>query len=90
MAENTSMKINYLQTKFKLNDTIRFDKTGIKFRNSKVTDEKGNSATISGSIFHKNFRDYSVDLTINMDKNDCLVLNTTQKDNGMFYGLRSL
>jgi hypothetical protein len=86
MAENTSMKINYLQTKFKLNDTIRFDKTGIKFRNSKVTDEKGNSATISGSIFHKNFRDYSVDLTINMDKNDCFVLNTTQKDNGMFYG----
>ncbi|NLJ44115.1 MAG: hypothetical protein GX431_10685 [Bacteroidales bacterium] len=80
------MKINYLQTKFKLNDTIRFDKTGIKFRNSKVTDEKGNSATISGSIFHKNFRDYTVDLTINMDKNDCLVLNTTQKDNGMFYG----
>ncbi len=86
MAENVAMKIDYLQTRFKLNDTIRFDRTGIKFRNTKLTDEKGNPATISGAIFHNNFRDYSVDLTINMDKNDCLVLNTSQKDNTTFYG----
>ena len=28
MAENTSMKIDYLQTKYKVNDTIRFDREG--------------------------------------------------------------
>ncbi len=86
MAENASMKIDYLQTKYKINDTIRFDKTGIKFRNIRVTDEKGNYATLSGSINHKYFKDYAVDLTVNMDKNDCLVLNTQQKDNELFYG----
>jgi hypothetical protein len=86
MAENTSMKIDYLQTKYKINDTIRFDKTGIKFKNIKVTDEKGNYATLSGSINHKYFKDYAVDLIVNMDKNDCFVLNTQQKDNELFYG----
>jgi len=86
MAENASMKIDYLQTRYTINDSIRFDKTGIKFRNTKVTDEKGNSAVLSGSVFHKYFKDYMVDLTVNMDRNECLVLNTQQKDNELFYG----
>ncbi len=86
MAENTSMKIDYLQAKYKINDSIRFDKAGFKFRNIKVTDEKGNSATLSGTINHKYFKDYAVDLIVNMDKTACLVLNTQQKDNELFYG----
>ena len=64
MAENASMKINYLQTKYKLNDSIRFDKKGIKFNNVKLTDEKGNMATLSGSVNHKNFKDFVADLII--------------------------
>ena len=86
MAENASMKINYLQTSYKLNDSIRFDETGIKFRNLKISDEKGNFATLSGSVFHKYFSVFSVDLIINMDKNDFFVLNTQQRDNELFYG----
>jgi hypothetical protein len=86
MAENSSMKIDYLQTKYKINDTIRFDKAGIRFRNIKLTDEKGNNAVLSGTIFHKSFKDYSIDLLVSMDKNPCLVLNTQQKDNELFYG----
>ena len=69
MAENTSMKIDYLQTKYTINDSIRFDKSGIKFKNTRVTDEKGNSAVLSGSVYHKYFKDFTVDLTVNMDKN---------------------
>ncbi len=84
MAENTSLKIDYLQAKYTVNDTIRFDDAGIKFRNLKLTDEKGKTATLTGSVNHKYFKDFVVDLTINM--NDCLVLNTQAKDNEMFYG----
>ncbi len=86
MAENASMKIDYLQTRYTINDSIRFDKTGIKFKNIKVTDEKGNNAVLSGSVYHKYFKDYAVDLNVNMEKNACLVLNTQQKDNELFYG----
>jgi len=86
MAENTSMKIDYLQTKYKINDTIRFDRSGIKFRNIRLADENGNYALLIGSVSHKNFKDFSVDLLINMDKNEFLVLNTQQNDNELFYG----
>ncbi len=84
MAENTSMKIEYLQTRYMINDTIRFDNSGIKFRNIRLTDEKGKTATLTGSVNHKYFDDFVVDLIINMD--DCLVLNTQSKDNDLFYG----
>jgi hypothetical protein len=86
MVENASMKINYLQTKYILNDTIRFDKKGIRFNNVKITDIKGNTATLSGSVNHKNFHDYSADIIITINSTGFQVLNTQPKDNPLFYG----
>jgi len=84
LAENATMKINYLQTRYKMTDSIRFDRKGIKFINVKVSDEKGNPVTVTGRVNHKNFKDFAADLTINT--NESLVLNTKPKDNDLFYG----
>ncbi|NMC39343.1 MAG: hypothetical protein GYA41_13570 [Bacteroidales bacterium] len=84
MAENTSLKIDYLGTRYTINDTIRFDRKGIKFRNIRVTDQRGNFATLSGSVNHQSFKNFTADLIINL--NDCQVLNTQSKDNELFYG----
>jgi hypothetical protein len=84
MAENATMKINYLQTKYKMSDSVRFDRQGIKFNNIRINDEKGNLVSLSGRVNHKNFKDFAADLTINA--NDALVLNTKPKDNDLFYG----
>jgi hypothetical protein len=86
MAENASMKINYLQTKYKINDSIRFDKKGFKFNNIKLADKDGNIATLSGSVDHNNLREYFADLSIYMSGNKFLVLNTVSKDNPLFFG----
>ncbi|HPF03773.1 MAG TPA: translocation/assembly module TamB domain-containing protein [Bacteroidales bacterium] len=83
-AGNTSMKIDYLQTRYTMNDSVRFDRSGIIFRNVRLTDERGNPATLNGSVKHNYFRDYSADLTINT--NQTMVLNTRPKDNELFYG----
>jgi hypothetical protein len=84
LAENATMKINYLQTKYKMTDSIRFDKKGIKFTNIKVSDEKGNLVTVTGRVNHKSFKEFAADLTINAKES--LVLNTKPKDNTLFYG----
>jgi hypothetical protein len=86
MIENASMKIDYLQTKYKINDTVRFDKNGIRFNNVRITDQNNNLATLSGSVNHKNFRDFMADLNITINSDGFLVLNTQLKDNQMFYG----
>jgi len=78
------MKIDYLQTIYRLNDSIRFDKNNIIFKNITVLDEKGNTAQLNGSVSHRNFNDFKANLVINT--NDCMVLNTRPKDNELFYG----
>ncbi|MGB8489564.1 MAG: hypothetical protein WCE64_00755, partial [Bacteroidales bacterium] len=70
LAKNVSLKINYLQAIFTLNDSIRFDRTVIHFKNDRLVDEKGNFAYLSGSVNHKYFKDYQADLAITM--NNCL------------------
>jgi TamB, inner membrane protein subunit of TAM complex len=86
MTENASMKITYLQTIYKMNDSVRFDKNGFKFNSIRLTDKDGNIAILSGSVNHENFHDYFADLTININSNEFLVLNTKSKDNPLFYG----
>lgn len=86
LAEKSSMKINYLQTKYSLNDSVRFDKRGIKFNNVKILDSRGNGAILSGFVNHKNFKDYVADIKITINSSSFLVLNTQLKDNAMFYG----
>lgn len=86
MVENTSMKVTYLQTKYTLNDSVKFDKKGIHFNNVKITDARGNAAFLTGSVFHKNFKEYTADLTFTLNANSFQVLNTLPKDNPMFYG----
>ncbi|MCU0454723.1 MAG: translocation/assembly module TamB domain-containing protein [Bacteroidales bacterium] len=84
MAENSSLKVDYLQTRYRLNDSIRFTKDGINFRNIRVTDERGNSAVLNGAVRHNHLKDYRADLTITT--NETMVLNTRPKDNDLFYG----
>jgi hypothetical protein len=84
MAEEASLKIDYLQTKYNLNDTIKFNDTGILFDKVGISDEKGNTAILNGIVRHKSFKDFQADIIINT--NECLVLNTKPKDNDMFYG----
>jgi hypothetical protein len=85
-VENASLKISYLQTKYSMNDSIRFDKEGIKFNNVKITDVRGNGAILSGFVNHKNFHDYITDLTITINSSSFQALNTLSRDNPLFYG----
>jgi hypothetical protein len=80
------MKINFLQTKYTINDSIRFNDKGILFNNVNVTDVRGNQATLSGTVNHKNFKEYIVNLTANINSSGFQVLNTLPRDNEMFYG----
>jgi len=83
-GENATMKIDYLQTKYSFSDSIRFDRSGIKFNNILLNDEKGNTSTLTGAVYHQYFQEWGVDISLN--STDCMVLNTKPKDNELFYG----
>jgi hypothetical protein len=84
MAQDASLKISFLQTRYNFSDSVRFSPDGINFRNIRIYDEKKNQGTINGMITHHSFKDIGVSFDINMDR--MLVLNTRPKDSDIFYG----
>ena len=84
MADNASMKIDFLQTRYNFTDSVRFTPKGIEFRNIKIFDEKKNQGTANGIIYHNSFKDFRVSFNFNV--NNMLVLNTKAKDFEYFYG----
>ena len=78
-------RIDYLKTRYKFNSTIAFDEENIKLKAIKMYDEFGKTAMVDGNISHSLFRD--MDFNINISKIDRFhLLQTTAKDNSMFYG----
>lgn len=84
MVRNAGMKVDYVQARYTFTDSIRFVKGGIKFNNIQFSDDRGNNAFLTGTVYHNHFKDYNVDLSLKT--NNCMVLNTRSKDNELFYG----
>lgn len=86
MLQKTSFEVNYLKTSFstplcKINivpDMISFD-------NIWFFDGTGkNKATVNGTIFHDWFKNFNYDIGLNA--NEFLAMNTSEKDNNLYYG----
>ncbi|SHI56006.1 Family of unknown function [Hymenobacter daecheongensis DSM 21074] len=74
----------YLNTTYTFADRIRFAEDGIVLRNIRLRDPLGNSGTIDGVIYEKGFQDMRLDLRATFTK--LLVLNTSRKDNELYFG----
>lgn len=66
------------------NETIRFTGEGISFSNFDVKDSTGNTLTIDGMALTEDFQEF--ELQLNITANDFQALNSTKKQNGLFYG----
>ncbi|MEO8794154.1 MAG: translocation/assembly module TamB domain-containing protein [Daejeonella sp.] len=66
------------------NEKVTFNGDGIKFDTFTMVDTVGNEAVLDGTIYSKNFIDYRFGLTVHTD--NFQVLNSTKKDNDLFYG----
>lgn len=78
------LKINYLNTSYQLDGSILFQPTLISFRDLIIRDLNGNRATFTGGINHNRFND--IFLNISSRLTNFQVLNTTARDNEVFYG----
>lgn len=81
-----NMKIDYLNPNgsYNFNDSIFFESNAIKFENLVVNDFNGKTATVSGNIYHDNFKKFQLDLDIIADK--FMIMNTTEAQNSSYYG----
>ncbi|MVX34785.1 translocation/assembly module TamB [Myroides sp. LoEW2-1] len=68
----------------KINETISFTEKGIELDKFSITDVDGNLLVVSGAVLTKSYQDFAFDLGIKAV--DFKAINSTSKDNDMFYG----
>ncbi|HEU0136555.1 MAG TPA: translocation/assembly module TamB domain-containing protein, partial [Flavobacterium sp.] len=74
-----------LNSAFKLvNDEITFNDQGIAFNKFSLTDEADNKLSIDGQVLTQTYRDFGFALQLRAD--NFRAINSTAKDNDLFYG----
>ena len=81
---NGQVMINYLKTLYRFNGNLRMEPDKILFQNLELRDVNGSTGRLNGFLLHNNFQNISIDLAGSF--NNFQVLNTTAKDNDLFYG----
>ncbi|MDQ2752506.1 MAG: translocation/assembly module TamB domain-containing protein, partial [Bacteroidota bacterium] len=84
-VEKAAITVNYTQVRYTI-DSARFVFTdaGIDFGTFIIKDDGNRTATVRGKLTEHNFSHMQYDFDMATDK--LLLLNTTAKDNGQFYG----
>ncbi|WMN10790.1 translocation/assembly module TamB domain-containing protein [Marivirga salinae] len=81
---NGGIRVNYLNTYYDYTGNINFNQEKVTFENIQLTDDQGNNGYLNGDLLHDGFTDLRLDLMGNM--NELKVLNTSARDNELYYG----
>lgn len=81
---NGQIMINYLQTFYRFTGAVGMSPNSIYFKNMELSDILNNKAKLNGTITHQSFK--STRINIDASFRNFQVLNTTAKDNSLFYG----
>lgn len=82
--KEAQMKINYLNTKYDFDGNVSFKKDLIELSNINFVDEIGSQADFRGTVEHKSFSDFKLNLL--GDLNEFQVLNTIDTIGEPYYG----
>ncbi|MEZ4905389.1 MAG: translocation/assembly module TamB domain-containing protein [Spirosomataceae bacterium] len=78
------LTFDYLRANFSFEDKIYFGESDIRVKNLRLSDPEGNTATLRGGVYHDGFSKFS--LGFDADMRNFKILNTTIRDNELFYG----
>lgn len=83
--ESASFKVNYLKTTYNLNSqSVMIDQNKVMMNNLTFTDIKGHQAVAGGVVDLSKLANPYID--VNVATNNVMILNTTYKDNNLYYG----
>jgi hypothetical protein len=81
---NTGLTVNYLKTAYTVTDKLDVSNSVIKIDKMLLKDFKGGTGTVNGTVDLNNIANPTLNVTL--DANNLLALNTTFKDNHIYYG----
>ncbi|RKD17319.1 hypothetical protein BCY91_03730 [Pelobium manganitolerans] len=81
---NTGLTVNYLKTAYTFNQRVNIENSVVQIDNLKLTDSEGHQATANGTVDLRKPDNPTINAQI--DANNFIALNTTAKDNPLYYG----
>lgn len=81
---NAGVRVDYLNTRYSINDKLGVENSRITFENFTLKDVKNHTATATGYMDLSDLN--SVKLNLRLNANRFQALNTTLKDNELYYG----
>lgn len=83
--KDASMNVTMLNALFRMDDQrISFKDDGVHFDNFTIRDSLNNTAVINGAVYTTDYSKYR--FNIDFDADDFQVINSTKKDNPLYYG----
>ncbi|SKB77427.1 Family of unknown function [Parapedobacter luteus] len=76
--------VNYLKTPYRINDEVSLSNSTIMFNDLEITDPGNNKAIANGKVDMSNPQVPDIDVAV--DATNFLLLNTTFRDNSLYYG----
>ena len=82
--QDASFIVNYLKTRYRVNETVAVDHSKIILNNLRINDDFKNQAVANGTVDMST--PLNPDIQVDVKATDFMVLNTTAKDNPLYYG----
>ena len=82
--DEAQVMVNYLKTTYKINDKVHVENSVIQINNLDLKDTGNNTATANGSVDLNEINTPTLDITIKA--RTFMALNTTAKDNQLYFG----
>lgn len=83
--KDAGMTVNYLKTPYRISDNVEVENSVIKLTNLRLKDINNNEAIANGTVDMNNLK--APEIHINIVANNFMALNTTAKDNPLYYGM---
>ena len=83
-VSNGQITINYTRVNYDFTGIVGLSPNSIYFKNILLSDNLNNKGTLNGTISHREFRDTRINIEASF--RNLQVLNTTEKDNNLFFG----
>jgi len=82
--DQAQLTVNYLKTPYTLNDKVQVENSVVQINNLDLKDTGGNTATANGTVDLNQISTPNLDITIKA--RTFMALNTTAKDNQLYFG----
>ncbi|MDT3403201.1 hypothetical protein QE417_002273 [Mucilaginibacter terrae] len=81
---NTGVTVDYLKVPYTINDKLTVENSIIKIDDMRISDPRGGKGTANGKIDLSDFANPLLDISVRA--NNLMALNTTFRDNRLYYG----